>query len=100
MIGDIGSQLQHLVKCVPGEQLPKSENTGALSEGYFVVNPANEDIDYYNSQTGQLTISSSSSESLQGELSLNAVLPQNGDEVILHATFNANCHRSEVTTCD
>lgn len=84
----------------PGTGTRSIENEGEQSEGYFVVNPANEDIDYYNSQSGELTITSSDSESLQGNLSLNAVLPQNGNEVTINATFNASCQSSQFTTCD
>lgn len=84
----------------PGTGTRPIENQGEQSEGYFVVNPSNEDIDYYNSQSGQLTITSSDSESLQGRLSLIAVLPRNGSEVTINATFNASCQRSQFTTCE
>lgn len=84
----------------PGTGTRSIENEGEQSEGYFVINPANEDINYYNSQSGQLTITSSDPESLQGELSMIAVLPQNGNEVTINATFNASCQSSQFTTCD
>lgn len=69
--------------------------------GNFTIYHAQSDsARYFSSQNGELSIILSTSESLQGTLTLRVVETGTGDEVIVTAQFNANCHKVGFTSCE
>jgi hypothetical protein len=76
------------------------DEEGTESSGYFTIIPSEDEVITYRVTGGELNISSSSTESVQGNLTLFAILPENGNSVTVTATFNASCQQSGFTTCD
>lgn len=69
--------------------------------GQFVVLISQNEFRGYRSTSGSMTISQSSSQSLQGELTFDAVLFNDPDsKVTVTARFNANCQQVSIITCD
>lgn len=76
-------------------------NETSTRGGSFIVYQAQSDSTrYYSSRSGELTITSSTSESLQGGLTLRAVESGSDSEVIVTAKFNANCQKVDFTSCE
>ncbi|MGF1671772.1 MAG: hypothetical protein ACFCU6_15105 [Balneolaceae bacterium] len=73
-------------------------NSGAHGEFVF-FNPG-ESQQNFRSVSGQLIITSSSSENLEGEVSFNAIYSNNDTEVNVQATFNATCTPQSIVICD
>jgi len=69
--------------------------------GQFVVFRSQEDTQVYRSRNGNMVITNSTTESLQGELTFEAELWGDPDKkVTVSAKFNANCQQVSIITCE
>lgn len=69
--------------------------------GQFVVFRSQTDTRVYRSLNGEMVITGSSAERLQGELTFSAALSSNSETTVnVRAKFNANCHQASMLSCD